>query len=196
MFIENAETTSNRQGPMDLAVVRFQHVTGATRAFAHALDVAGPDAAWVRQAGLVEHHSNGHWVVRGVFDGHYLDIDEALHVSERGAAEGGLAGAALGALIGPAGLAAGLILGAVIGSQAHPRDERDPEPPGLMAELEDDLPGPGSAIALIAGPNVVDQMLSALDPPDNDTVRRRLTPSEIEALAISLSETPAASAHP
>jgi hypothetical protein len=196
MFIENVERTSNRQGPRDLAVVRFQHVTGATRAFAHALDLAGPEAAWIRQAGLVEHHSNGHWVVHGVFDGHYLDIDEALHMSERGAAEGGLAGAALGALIGPPGLAAGLILGAVIGSQAHPAGEHDPEPAGLMAELEDDLPSPGSAIALIAGADLVDQMLSALGAPDVDTFRRRLTPAETEALEISLIGMPAAASPP
>jgi hypothetical protein len=55
-------------------------------------------------------------VLRGSFAGHYVD-DEALHISERGAGEGGAVGAVIGAFTaGPLGFAVGTVLGATIGS--------------------------------------------------------------------------------
>jgi hypothetical protein len=78
--------------PVELAPVRSAGINAAARAFARARDRARPDTQWIRQTGLVEHHPNGHWALRGTFAGHYLDIDEALHVSEREAGEGALAG--------------------------------------------------------------------------------------------------------
>jgi hypothetical protein len=62
-----------------LAMVRFPEVTAATNALVTVRDRSGPDTPWIHKSGLVEHHHNGHWVLRGTFAGHYVDIDEALH---------------------------------------------------------------------------------------------------------------------
>jgi hypothetical protein len=99
---------------IEFALLQFNEVTAAEKAYADARDRSARDSPWIREVGLVEHHPNGHWVLRGTFAGHYLDVDQALHVSERGGAEGFAAGAALGALLGPPGLAAGMVLGAII----------------------------------------------------------------------------------
>lgn len=63
---------------IELALVRFPHVTDAAEVFAAGRDRWGPEPPWIRQSGLVEHHHNGHWILRGTFAGHYLDIDEAF----------------------------------------------------------------------------------------------------------------------
>lgn len=73
---------------IEFAILRFHDVTAGEKAFVNARSRSVQDAAWIGQVGLVEHHHNGHWVLRGAFAGHYLDVDEALHVSERGGAEG------------------------------------------------------------------------------------------------------------
>ena len=102
---------------LDFALVRFEGEGAATEAFVAACDRSGSDAPWTRQVGFVEHHHNGHLVLRGTFAGHYVDVDEALHVSERGTAEGFAGGAVIGALLGPAGIAVGMVAGATIGSR-------------------------------------------------------------------------------
>ena len=147
---------------LEFALLRFDAVTAAEKTFANARDRSAPNASWVHQAGLVEHHHNGHWVLRGTFAGHYLDVDDALHVSERGGVEGFAAGGALGALLGPPGLAAGMVLGAIIGSQAAQPTEHDTEPQLLEEQLQNRLAGSGSAIALIAETADVDDMLAAI----------------------------------
>jgi hypothetical protein len=99
--------------------------------------------------GIVEHHHDGHLVLRGTFAGHYVDLDEALHVSQRGAAEGSAIGA-LGALLGPPGFAVGVVTGLVIGSQLGKPSEVDPEPEPLSNQLRAAVPRSGSAVVLIA----------------------------------------------
>ena len=181
--------------PLDLVVVRFGHVNAAVEAFAAARDRSGAKSAWVREVGLIEHHSNGHLILRGTFAGHYVDVDEALHVSERGAAEGFAAGALIGVLGGPPGLAVGMALGLLIGSQVGKPSEVDPEPHGLAEQLRNDLPS-GSGIVLIAAPGDVDEMLTALGDSGGDVIRQTLTADQAAALEASLSGTPPASRGP
>jgi uncharacterized membrane protein len=181
--------------PLDSAVVRFGHVNSAVEAFVAARDRSGANAAWVREVGLIEHHPNGHLILRGTFAGHYVDVDEALHVSERGAAEGFAGGALIGVLGGPPGLAVGIALGLVIGSQVGKPSEGDPEPHALAEQLRTDLPS-GSGIVLIAAADDVDEMLTALGDSGGDVIREALTADQTAALEASLSATPPASRGP
>jgi uncharacterized membrane protein len=181
--------------PPDLAVVRYGHVNAAGEAFAAARDRSGAHAAWVREVGLIEHHPNGHLILRGTFAGHYVDVDEALHVSERGAAEGAVGGALIGVLGGPPGFAVGIALGLAIGSQFGKRSEVDAEPSALAEQLRADLPT-GSGIVIIAPAGDVDEMLTALGDRGGDVIRETLTDEQVAALDASLSGTPSASRGP
>lgn len=178
---------------IEFAVVRFGAITAAEKAFADARNRSTPDAPWIRHIGLVEHHHNGHWVLRGTFAGHYLDVDEALHVSERGGAEGFAAGAAFGALLGPPGLAAGMVLGAIIGSQTAEPNEHDPEPRLLDEDLRSRLPCAGSAIVLIGQTADVDDMLAAIGKTDGSILRQALSASDFSSLDADLRRAPEAS---
>jgi hypothetical protein len=116
---------------LDFALLSFAGVDSAAEAFALARDRAGA-APWTSQVGFVEHHQNGHLVLRGTFAGHYVDVDEALHVSGRGTEEGVVIGAVIGTLVGgPAGLAVGSVTGGTIGSQVGTPSETDAEPEPL-----------------------------------------------------------------
>jgi hypothetical protein len=120
---------------MDFALVTFDGVNTAAEAFAKARDGGGETSRWSEQAGLVERHKDGHLVLGGLFAGRYVDVDEALHVSEVGAERGWAVGALIGLLLAPPGFAIGNVLGAMIGSQVgHPR-EIEPEP-GALTEDE------------------------------------------------------------
>ena len=102
---------------LEFALVSFDGTNSATEQFAEARMRSGPAARWSSEVGFVEHHKNGHLVMRGTFLGHYVDVDEALHASERGSEEGAAVGGAIGLLAGPLGLAVGLTAGGTIGSQ-------------------------------------------------------------------------------
>ena len=49
---------------LDLALMVFDHVEGAERAYADVLD-ASVDAPWVHEIAFVEHHRHDRIVVRG-----------------------------------------------------------------------------------------------------------------------------------
>ncbi len=181
---------------LDFALVIFRGVNSAAEAFAVARDRSGAGAPWAREVGFVEHHHDGHLVLRGTFAGHYVDADEALHISERGAAEGWGVGAIIGALLGPPGFAAGMVLGATIGSEVGRPSEVDTEPQLLADRLRAVVPRSGSAIVLIADPSDVDQLIAAVDESTARVTRRTLTPDEVAALQASLSASPAASPGP
>jgi uncharacterized membrane protein len=180
----------------DFALVIFRGVNSATEAFAVARDRPGATPPWAREVGFVEHHHDGHLVLRGTFAGHYVDADEALHVSERGAAEGWGVGAVIGALLGPPGFAAGMVLGATIGSEVGRPSEVDSEPQLLADRLRAVVPRSGSAIVLIAGANNVDGLLAAVGNGTARVIRKTLTPDDAAALQASLSASPAASPGP
>jgi uncharacterized membrane protein len=181
---------------LDLGLVRFRGGGSATETFVTARDRSGANAPWTREVGLVEHHHDGHLVLRGTFAGHYVDVDEALHVSERGAAEGFAGGAVVGALLGPPGLAAGMVVGAILGSQAGEPSEADAEPQLLVDQLRAAVPRSGSAIVLIAASRDVDDMLAAIGDTDGEVTRQALTADQVAALQATLSATPAASRGP
>jgi uncharacterized membrane protein len=189
---------------LDLALVLFHRGDAATEAFVAARDRAAPAGAgrtgaaapWTRQVGLVEHHHNGHLVLRGTFAGHYVDVDEALHLSETGAGEGFVGGAALGVFGGPPGLAFGSVVGAVLGSQVGAPTESDAEPQPLVEQLRAAVPRSRSAIVMIAEPRDVDEMLAAIGDSGGEVIRQSLTAAQAAAIQASLSASPPASRGP
>jgi uncharacterized membrane protein len=182
---------------LDFALVSFDGVNSAAEAFAAARDRSGAAAAWSSEVGFVEHHENGHLVLRGTFAGHYVDVDEALHVSGRGTEEGVAAGAVIGTLLGgPLGLAVGTVTGGTIGSQLGKPSETDAEPQVLAERLRAAVPRRDSAIVLIAEPKDVDDMVAAIGETSGQVIRKALTPEEAAAVQASLSASPAASSGP
>ena len=158
---------------------------------------SGAAAPWTSEVGFVEHHDNGHLVLRGTFAGHYVDVDEALHVSERGTEEGAAVGAVIGTLVaGPLGLAVGSVTGGIIGSQRGKPSETDAEPEQLAERLRAAVPRSGSAIVLIAEANEVDAMVAAIGEASGQVLRKALTPEEAAEVQASLSASPAASRGP
>jgi uncharacterized membrane protein len=181
---------------LDFALLSFADVNSAAEAFAAARNRSG-SAPWTSEVGFVEHHANGHLVLRGTFAGHYVDDDEALHFSESGAGEGGAAGAVIGAVLaGPLGFAVGTVLGATFGSQLGKPTERDPEPETLAERLRAVLPPPGSAIVMIADTSDVDEMVAAMGEASRQVIRKTLTPEEVAAVEASVSASPPASRGP
>jgi uncharacterized membrane protein len=181
---------------LDFALLSFHGVNTATEAFAAARESSSADASWPRQVGFVEHHADGHLVLRGTFAGHYVDVDEALHVSDRGAGEGWAIGAVLGALLGPPGFAAGMVTGVTIGSQFGKPSEVDFEPQPLVDQLRSAVPRSGSAIVMIADTQTVDGLLAAVDDSGAQVTRKPLSSDEVAALQASLKAEPAASPGP
>ena len=182
---------------LDLALLSFHGVNSAAEAFAAARDRSRPAAAWTSEVGFVEHHESGHLVLRGTFAGHYVDVDEALHVSERGAAEGVGLGAVIGTIVGgPVGFAVGTVAGATVGSQVGKPSETDAEPEPFADRLRAFVPRSGSAIVLIANADDVDGMITAVGETSGQLIRRALSSDEAGALQASLSASPAASRGP
>ncbi len=182
---------------LDFALLSFQGVNSAAEAFAAARGRSGVAARWTSEVGFVEHHENGHLVLRGTFAGHYVDVDEALHVSERGTAGGAAVGAVIGTLVGgPLGLAVGTVTGATIGSQLGKPSETDAEPEPLAERLRAAVPRSGSAIVLIADGKDVDEMIAAIGETSGQVIRKGLAPEEAAAVQASLSASPTASPGP
>jgi uncharacterized membrane protein len=175
----------------------FEGVNSAVEAFAAARDRSGGTARWTSQVGFVEHHESGKLVLRGTFAGHYVDVDEALHVSGRGTDEGVVAGGVIGTLLaGPLGLAVGTVTGGWIGSQLGEPSETDPEPELLAERLRTLVPRSGSAIVLIADARDIDDMLAAIGDTSGHVIRTALTAEEAAAVQASLSASPAESPGP
>lgn len=182
---------------LDFALLSFAGVNAAAEAFAAARGRSTAPARWTSEVGFVEHHENGHLVLRGTFAGHYVDADEALHTSGRGTEEGVGVGAVIGTLLaGPLGLAVGTVAGGLIGSQLGKPNETDPEPEPLAERLRAAVAPPGSAIVLIADRNDVDGMVAAIGETGGQLIRKSLTAEEASALQASLAASPAASRGP
>ena len=99
---------------LDLALMIFDHIEGAERAYSDVLGASG-DAPWVHEIAFVEHHRHDRIVVRGTFAGRYVDLDEQGDVIGKRTAEGALTGAVAGIFFGPPGLAVGLGAGGTAG---------------------------------------------------------------------------------
>jgi hypothetical protein len=62
-------------GTLDIAVITFDGVVRAERAFARVRDGAGGDP-WLQKVAFVEHHHRDRIVVHGTFAGRYLDVED------------------------------------------------------------------------------------------------------------------------
>jgi uncharacterized membrane protein len=178
---------------LDVAVAQFDGEGTAVKRWSAAKDGPGGTADWIQKVGFVERHHSGRLLLRGTFAGHYLDVDEHDHVSERGAGEGVLAGGLVGVLLGPPGIAVGIALGGVVGSQVGKRADVEAEPDALAEQLRSAVPKSSSAVVLIAGAPDVDEMLAALSDGAQNVVRRELTAEEEADLKASLAAAPQAS---
>jgi uncharacterized membrane protein len=177
---------------LDLAVVRFDGEGTAVRRYADAKDRSDGEARWAREVGFVERHKHGHLLLRGTFAGHYVDVDESDHVSQKGAAEGGVAGGLVGVLLGPPGIAVGLVAGGILGAESASASDNEVEPHVLAEQLRATVPRSSSGIVLIANARDVDEMLAALGESAQDVIRRSLTAEEQARLEASLSAAPPA----
>ena len=182
---------------LDLALITFKGEPAAASAFGTLRDRVGRTAPWTSEVAIVEHYGSGRMSVRGTFAGHYVDVEETDHVSLPGAGEGALTGAVVGVIFGPPGLAAGMVTGGIIGAEAGRPTEVEAEPELLINELRAAVPKDHSAIALLAEPAHVDDMLSALgDSSDATVVRRPLSAEQASALIAAVAADPPASPGP
>jgi uncharacterized membrane protein len=177
---------------VDVAVAQFDGEGTAVNVYAAAKE-RSPDASWTQKVGFVERHHSGRLLLRGTFAGHYLDVDEVDHVSQKGTGEGAVAGGVVGVLLGPPGIALGLVVGGLVGSQVGSGNEPEVEPEALAEQLRAAIPKSSSAIVLIAQAPEVDEMVAALGDGAHDIVRRTLTDAEVAGLEASLAEAPPAS---
>jgi uncharacterized membrane protein len=178
---------------VDLAVVGFDGEGTAVQRYAAAKDRSDGGARWAREVGFVERHAHGHLLLRGTFAGHYVDVDESDHVSQKRAGEGAVAGGLIGVLLGPPGIAVGLVVGGLVGSQTGTASDSEAEPQLLAERLRDAVPRSSSAIVLIAPAADVDEMLAALGEGRQNVTRRTLSADETAQLELALSAAPPAS---
>jgi uncharacterized membrane protein len=178
---------------LDLAVVQFDGEGTAVGRYADAKDqfAAAEErrdgaAPWMEKVGFVERHHNGRLLVRGLFAGHYLDVDESDHVSQTGAGEGAAGGALVGVLLGPPGIALGFVIGGIVGAETGTPTEHEPEPEALAEQLRAAVPPSSSAVVLIADSADVDEMVAALGEGARGVVRRTLSAEQTAALEASL----------
>jgi uncharacterized membrane protein len=181
-------------GSHDFAFVVFDHTEGAEQAYSRApRSVDG--VAWADQIAFVEHHRRNRIVVRGTFAGRYVDADDELEFMGGKTAEGAVAGGAVGVLFGPAGLAVGLVGGGLVGGVAQERSS-----PHLRSaffdEVRREVPEGSSAVIMMASPDHVDAMVSALEGHGGRVVRHHLTADEAKALADAVAGDPAATPPP
>jgi uncharacterized membrane protein len=181
---------------LELAIAQFNGEDTAVKRYAAAKERAG-DAPWMHQVGFVEHHHSGRLLLRGVFAGHYLDVDESDRVSQTGAGIGAAAGGIVGILLGPPGIAVGLLVGGIAGAELGSPTDTEPEADAeaIAERLRATVPRSSSAIVLIAAPAEADEMFAAFDE-DAQHVRRTLSDEEEAALEAALQAAPpAASEH-
>jgi uncharacterized membrane protein len=175
---------------LDLALLVFDRIEGAERAYADVLD-ASAAAPWVHEVAFVEHHRHDRVVVRGTFAGRYVDVDEEGDVIGRRTAEGALTGAAVGAFFGPPGFAVGIVAGGAAGGHAeaaHAMHLHD----AFLDEIRAEVPVGSSAVLLFASPEHVDAMLAAFEGHGGRAVRHSLSPSAARALESAVAGRPLA----
>jgi uncharacterized membrane protein len=179
---------------VDFALMVFDHTGGAEHAYGDAAGQASGES-WAREIAFVEHHQRDRIVVRGTFAGHYVDADDEGEFIGRQVAEGAVAGAAAGLLFGPAGLAVGLVGGGMAGGVASERSGPRLRS-ALFDELRNEVPEGSSAVILMAGPEDVDAMVSALQRHGGRLVRHHLTPEGAEELRSAVAGSPSAAPRP
>jgi uncharacterized membrane protein len=175
---------------LDLALMVFDHVEGAERAYADVLR-ASVRAPWVQEIAFVEHHRHDRIVVRGAFAGRYVDVAEEGDAIGMRTAEAAITGAIVGALFGPPGFAIGLVGGGTAGGV----DEARHVPHLHDAFLDDvraEVPERSSEVLLLASPEHVDAMVAAFEGHGGRLVRHHLSPEEARALEGAVAGRPGA----
>jgi uncharacterized membrane protein len=177
-------------GAQELAVLTFDHVGGAERAYADARGRAG-QAPWLREVAFVECHRHGRVLVRGTFAGHYLDIDDVADAIGHDTAAGAIAGAVVGLAFGPPGFAVGFVAGGVAGGAreaSHTPEERG----ALFDEIRTDIPEGSSGLVALVGAGDADAFVDALHHRAVRVTRHRLSADESAALSAAVAEAPSA----
>jgi len=175
---------------LDFAFVVFEHTEGAEQAYSRApRSVDG--VAWADQIAFVEHHRRNRIIVRGTFAGRYVDADDESEFIGAKTAEGAIAGGAVGLFAGPLGLAVGLVGGGLAGGVAQERGS-----PHLRSaffdEVRREVPEGHSAVIMMASPDQVDAMVSALEGHRGRLVRHHLSAEEANALTDAVAGDPTA----
>jgi uncharacterized membrane protein len=185
-----AAPSSLRAMSLDLALMVFDHVEGAERAYSNVLGAA-LGAPWVHEIAFVEHHRHDRIVVRGTFAGRYVDVEEEGDVIGKRTAEGALTGAVVGAFFGPPGVAVGLVAGGTAGGL----DEAGRVPhlhDAFIDEVRAEVPEKSSAVLLLASAEHVDAMVAAFEDRGGRLVRHHLSPEEARALEGAVAGRPTA----
>jgi len=175
---------------VDFALMVFEHTGGAEQAYSRAPRSVG-GVTWADQVAFVEHHRRNRIVVRGTFAGRYVDADDEEEFIGAKTAEGAVVGGAVGLLFGPAGLAVGLVGGGLAGGVAQERSS-----PHLRSaffdEVRREVPEGDSAVIMMAAPDHIDAMVSALEGRGGRLVRHHLSVEEAKALEDAVAGDPEA----
>jgi uncharacterized membrane protein len=177
-------------GEEELAVLTFDHVEGAERAYSDARGRANA-APWLRDVAFVECHRHGRIVVRGTFAGHYLDVDDVADAIGHDTAVGTVAGGVVGLAFGPPGVAVGLVAGGVVGGvleSTHAPDERG----ALFDEIRRDIPQGASGLVALVGAGDTEALIDALHRRAVRITRHRLSAAESAALRAAVAQAPSA----
>ena len=179
------------QDARELAVLTFDHIEGAERAYADARGRAG-DAPWLREVVFVECHRHGRIVVRGTFAGHYLDVDDVADAIGHDTAVGAVAGAVVGLAFGPPGFAAGLVAGGIAGGVHESATHRPQERGALFDEIRRDiLEGSSGIVALVSADDSA-ALIEALHERAVRLTHHRLSDTEAAALQAAVVQAPPA----
>lgn len=179
------------QHARELAVLTFDHIEGAERAYADARGRAS-DAPWLREVVFVECHRHGRIVVRGTFAGHYLDVDDVADAIGHDTAVGAVAGAVVGLAFGPPGFAAGLVAGGIAGGMHESAVHRPQERGALFDEIRRDIPEGSSGIVALVSADDSAVLIEALHERAVRLTHHRLSDTEAAALQAAVVQAPAA----
>ena len=179
------------QDARELAVLTFDHIEGAERAYADARGRAN-DAPWLREVVFVECHRHGRIVVRGTFAGHYLDVDDVADAIGHDTAVGAVAGAVVGLAFGPPGFAVGLVAGGMAGG-VHESAVHTPEESGaLFDEIRHDISEGSSGIVALVSADDSRALIEALHERAVRLTHHRLSDAEVAALQAAVVQAPPA----
>jgi uncharacterized membrane protein len=177
------------QDARELAVLTFDHIEGAERAYADARGRKN-DAPWLREVVFVECHRHGRIVVRGTFAGHYLDVDDVADAIGHDTAVGAVAGAVVGLAFGPPGFAAGLVAGGIAGG-VHESAAHTPQESGaLFDEIRRDIPEGSSGVVALVSADDSAALIEALHERAVRLTHHRLSDAEAAALQEAVVQAP------
>jgi uncharacterized membrane protein len=176
---------------MDAAVITFDHIEGAERAYSDERD-RRTGAPWLDRIAFLEAHHRGRIVVRGTILGHYVDIEDEGDLIGRDTVIGAGLGVLVGLALGPPGWAAGLVLGGTAGGLEEAVSHIPTLKGPAFDEIRKDVPENSSALVLVDESSEVDAMLAALGKRSKRVTRYHLSPEAIADLEEAVASFPAA----